>query len=448
MLAISNISKDFHINGKRLSILKDINIDVNSGEVLVILGMSGCGKSTLLKIIAGLVLPDSGQVLLEKKSIIAPTPEIGIVFQSYTVFPWMTVLKNIESGLNHSYIKNEDRVLRARKFLDLVGLSQYANVWPRTLSGGMQQRVALARTYAMNPKILLMDEPFGALDALTRRSMQKEFLHLHSSEKKLTIFVTHDIDEALIVGDRILILTPWKPARIIAEFDNNKASLNEELRLKKKNEIEVVFRTFEQLFLILAGISPDISDEVYDAGFVDATRKQIISDDNLAKSVKKLLDSWDSLSGWQRQYIANLQLAVLMNNPLYRKEIFEFAINKFFDENYNKAKVQLIFTAFHAGGGISDEYEDKLLPMLDWLGGHLQDFNSACIEYYGNNDEGSIKTLEHRLNDPIYQGALPLYFFNLSYFPEYFKKLKQILNNYANNKRKTIEKAIEIIENF
>lgn len=153
MLSLSNISKEFRLNGTPLPVLRDVSVEVNPGEVLVILGMSGCGKSTLLKIVAGLLSADSGQVLLEGTPITSTNPEIGIVFQSYTVFPWMTVLKNIESGLNHSVIRSEERQARARTFLDLVGLSEFANAWPSTLSGGMQQRVALARTYAMNPKV-------------------------------------------------------------------------------------------------------------------------------------------------------------------------------------------------------------------------------------------------------------------------------------------------------
>lgn len=451
MLSLSNVSKDFRLNGAPLPVLRDINIEVKPQEVLVILGMSGCGKSTILKIAAGLLSSDSGQVLLDGKPVTSPNPEIGIVFQSYTVFPWMTVLKNIESGLNHSYIKSEERLTRAKKFLDLVGLSDFANAWPSTLSGGMQQRVALARTYAMNPKVLLMDEPFGALDALTRRSMQREFLHIHSSEKKATIFVTHDIDEAITVGDRIMVLSA-RPARIVAEFINPKNDAAQEpsdlARLALKNRIGAIFRTFEDISLIMSGLTPDISDDINKAEYIDAIRNQIIKDNNLAESVRKCLDSWDNLTVSQRQYITNLLLGVIRNNDSYRKEIFDFAIEKFQAEQDTNLKIQLIFTTFHAGGGISNEYEDKLEPMIDWIISHLHDYDSACKGYYGKNNEEAIARLEKRLNDPLYRGALPLYLFNLRSFPEYRGHVLRTLDKFSDDKRITMIKTINMIKEF
>ena len=415
MLSLSNISKEFRLNGTPLPVLRDVSVEVNPGEVLVILGMSGCGKSTLLKIVAGLLSADSGQVLLEGTPITSTNPEIGIVFQSYTVFPWMTVLKNIESGLNHSVIRSEERQARARTFLDLVGLSEFANAWPSTLSGGMQQRVALARTYAMNPKVLLMDEPFGALDALTRRSMQKEFLHIHSSEKKATIFVTHDIDEAISVGDRIIVLSA-RPGQIVAEFINPKYDAAQEsndlARLALKNKIGAIFSTFEDISLIMSGLTPDISDDINKAEYVDAIRNQIIRDNTLAASVLKCLDSWENLTISQRQYITNLLFGVIRNNKSYQKEIFDFAIAKFGTERDTNLKVQLIFTAFHSGGGISEEYESKLVPMIDWIGNHLKEYDFACKGYYGKNTEEAIERLEKRLDDPLYMGLF-LYIFSI-----------------------------------
>jgi len=444
MLAISNISKDFRMNGATLPVLRDINIEVNPGEVLVILGMSGCGKSTLLKIVAGLLASDTGHVLLDGKLVTSPNPEIGIVFQIYTVFPWMTVLKNIESGLNHSTIKSEERQTRAKAFLNLVGLSEFANSWPSTLSGGMQQRVALARTYAMNPKVLLMDEPFGALDALTRRSMQREFLHIHSAEKKATIFVTHDIDEAITVGDRIVVLSS-RPARIVAEFvnprnDNSKESADLS-RIALKKRISAIFQTFEDISLIMSGLTPDISDDIYKAEYVDAIRGQIIKDNNLAESVLKCLESWDNLTISQRQYITNLLLGVIRNNESYRKEIFDFVVEKFKTERDNNLKVQLIFTAFHAGGGISEEYENRLVSMIDWIGSHLQEFDAACKGYYGKSDEEAGERLEKRLDDPLYKGALPLYLFNLRCFSGYAGNIIDTCSA-----TKTTRKALEILK--
>lgn len=448
MLALSNISKDFQMNGATLPVLRNINIKVNPGEVLVILGMSGCGKSTLLRIVAGLVGSDAGKILLDGNPVTSPNPEIGIVFQSYTVFPWMTVLKNIESGLNHSVIKSEERQARARTFLNLVGLSDFANAWPSTLSGGMQQRVALARTYAMNPKVLLMDEPFGALDALTRRSMQREFLHIHSSERKATIFVTHDIDEAITVGDRIVVLSS-RPARIVAEFTNPKNDMNKESaelsRVALKNRIGAIFRTFEDISLIMSGLTPDISDDINKAEYVDAIRGQIIKDDNLAESVLKCLESWDNLTISQRQYITNLLLGVIRNNELYRKEIFDFAVEKFETESDFSLKVQLIFTAFHAGGGISEDYENRLVSMIDWVGNHLEEYDSTCKGYYGKNDEEAIERLEKRLDDPLYKGALPLYIFNLRSFSEYRDKFTKTIEKFSHDHRKTVKGTVALM---
>jgi len=449
MLSLSGISKEFSLNGTPLPVLRDVSIEVNPGEVLVILGMSGCGKSTLLKIVAGLLPADSGQVLLEGTPITSPNPEIGIVFQSYTVFPWMTVLENIESGLNHSVIRSEERQARARTFLDLVGLSEFANAWPSTLSGGMQQRVALARTYAMNPKVLLMDEPFGALDALTRRSMQKEFLHIHSSEKKATIFVTHDIDEAITVGDRIIVLSA-RPGQIVAEFINPKNDVAQEsndlARLALKNRIGAIFSTFEDISLIMSGLTPDISDDINKAEYVDAIRNQIMRDNTLATSVVKCLDSWENLTISQRQYITNLLLGVIRNNESYRKEIFDFAIAKFETERDINLKVQLIFTAFHAGGGISEDYENRLVSLIDWIGRHLQEYDTACKGYYGKTDEEAIERLEKRLDDPAYKGALPLYLLNLRSFSDYRIKLKETVKKYLDHERKTIMKTGEVIK--
>lgn len=450
MLTISKVSKTFQLNEKPLSVLRDINLTVNPGEVVAVLGMSGCGKSTLLKIIAGLLAPDCGQILLKDEPINSPTPEIGIVFQNYTAFPWMSVIKNIESGLIHSNINTVERKDRAKQFLDLVGLSEFADVWPSTLSGGMQQRVALARTYAMNPKILLMDEPFGALDSLTRRVMQREFLHIHSSQRKATIFVTHDIDEALTVGDRIVFLS-LNPARIIAEFPNpknyNTEKIDEESRNDLKNKISTVFRTFEDISSIMSGLTPDISDDVNKVVYVDAIRKQIVNDDALAKQVVSSLRAWDNMLCAQKQYIANLLLGVIANSDSHRKEILDFTLMQFKKEHDITLKVQLIFTAFHAGGGIL-EYEDKLVELIGWIENHLNEFDAVCNDYYGSNREEAIKKLEKRLEDPIYGGSLPLYLFNLRSFFEYRDSLAKTLEKYDYKNRKTVKEAVYFLKNY
>ena len=453
MLSISKISKIFELDGAPFQVLKDIDIEINPGEVVVVLGMSCWCKSTLLKIIAGLLAADSGQILLEGEAIFSPTPAIGIVFQNYTVFPWMSVSKNIEAGLSHSGTKKAERQIRAKEFLKLVGLSEFANAWPSTLSGGMQQRVSLARTYAMNPKVLLMDEPFGALDALTRRTMQKEFLRIHSAQKKATVFVTHDVDEAIAVGDRIIILSS-RPAQIVAQFKNYKPDSNastltkEYFKIELKNKIATVFRTFEDIAVIMSGLTPDLSEDWNKAVYVDTVRKQIANDDDLAHSVFSSLNAWEEMPFSQRQYVSNLLVAVVRNNNTYRKKIFEFALEKINSEQDSTLKSHLIFTAFHAGGGISEEDENRLIPIIDWIEEHLHAFDSACAAYYGDNGQEATRKLEQRLADPIYSGAIPLYLFNMRSFPGHEEILSAILEKYSCDGRKTVRKAVEVINSL
>jgi NitT/TauT family transport system ATP-binding protein len=213
-----DVSKSFQLDGQRLPVLANISFSVEQDEVIALVGQSGCGKSTLLRILAGLIKPDTGQVKLEGQPMSGPSQKLSILFQNYTVFPWMTVQGNVEAGLLSSGLSSLERKHKAREYLHLVGLLEFAKALPMTLSGGMQQRAALARTYAANPKVLLMDEPFGALDALTRREMQQQLLRINSEEHKTVIFVTHDIDEAILLATRILVLS-IRPAGIVEVFE-------------------------------------------------------------------------------------------------------------------------------------------------------------------------------------------------------------------------------------
>jgi NitT/TauT family transport system ATP-binding protein len=223
LLECSGICKAFALGDRKLSVLEDVSFAVEPGEVVVLVGKSGCGKSTLLRILAGLLAPDAGTVLLEGKPLRAPTPRISILFQSYTVFPWMSVRGNVEAGLVHRGLPRRERRRIAAAYLELVGLAEFAEARPSRLSGGMQQRVALARTYAMDPKVLLMDEPFGALDAFTRRDMQQELLRINSQEHKSVVFVTHDIEEAVLLASRILVLSSL-PARVFEVFGRDETA--------------------------------------------------------------------------------------------------------------------------------------------------------------------------------------------------------------------------------
>ena len=195
--------------------LKDINLDIRPGEFICIVGPSGCGKTTLLNIIAALLKPTSGRVLIDDRKIHEPGPDRGVVFQQYAVFPWLTVRQNVEFGLNLSANRQSEAETRriVDHFIELVGLEDFEDSYPKELSGGMKQRVAIARAYAVNPDVLLMDEPFGALDAQTRQFMQESLLKILDQEKKTVFFVTHGVEEATFLASRVVIMST-NPGRI------------------------------------------------------------------------------------------------------------------------------------------------------------------------------------------------------------------------------------------
>jgi len=193
--------------------LQATDLAVDENEFITILGPSGCGKSTLLRIVAGLDVPTAGQVLLDGRRIEGPGADRGMVFQSYTLFPWLTVLDNVCFGLRERGLPRAQQVEVAQGFLAQVGLAGFANHYPKQLSGGMQQRTALARALANDPRMLLMDEPFGALDHQTRELMQELLLGIWEKQRKTVLFVTHDIDEAVFMGSRVVVMSA-RPGRI------------------------------------------------------------------------------------------------------------------------------------------------------------------------------------------------------------------------------------------
>ena len=197
--------------------LEPTNLSVGNNDFVTILGPSGCGKSTLLRIIAGLDRPTSGRVILDGREVTGPGADRGMVFQSYTLFPWLTVRENIAFGLRERGISEADRGKIADGFIHRVGLSGFENHWPKQLSGGMQQRTAIARALANDPKILLLDEPFGALDNQTRVLMQEMLLGIWERDQKTVLFVTHDIEEAIFLGSRVIVMSA-RPGRIKAEI--------------------------------------------------------------------------------------------------------------------------------------------------------------------------------------------------------------------------------------
>ena len=220
VLSADRVTKAFAVGGRqRLLAIRDLSLSVHEGEFVCILGASGCGKSTLLNIFAGFLRPSSGRVLLHGEPILGIEPRCGMVFQSYALFPWKTVRGNVEFGLKMQGVAAGERRRRAEQFITLVKLNGFEDRYPGELSGGMQQRVSLARILAADPEVLLMDEPFGALDAMTRQVLQEELLRIHEHSRKTTLFITHNIDEALILADRIIVMSA-RPGRVKAELRN------------------------------------------------------------------------------------------------------------------------------------------------------------------------------------------------------------------------------------
>jgi NitT/TauT family transport system ATP-binding protein len=206
---ISHLCREFvRDDGDRVIALSDINLSIADDEFVSFVGPSGCGKTTLLRIIAGLDTATSGDVRVDGSLITGPGQKVGMVFQEYSLFPWRSVLSNVAFGLEMRGIAKDERNEIAKKFIALVGLSQFEQSYPYELSGGMRQRVAIARALATDPDLLLMDEPFGALDAQTRNHMQCELLDIWETKKKTILFVTHSCDEAVFLSDRVVVLSP------------------------------------------------------------------------------------------------------------------------------------------------------------------------------------------------------------------------------------------------
>lgn len=206
-LVVSGVTKEFIIHKKKVQALQEINLTVKHHEFVSILGTSGCGKSTLLRIIGGLEKPSTGEVRVEGRTIKGPGADRGMVFQAYTLFPWLTVEQNIEFGLKERGVPVAERRETTRKYIEVVGLKGFEKAFPKALSGGMKQRVALARALANDPEVLLLDEPFGALDMQTRGLMQELLLNVWQQSPKTIIMVTHDIDEAIFLADRVIVMT-------------------------------------------------------------------------------------------------------------------------------------------------------------------------------------------------------------------------------------------------
>jgi ABC-type nitrate/sulfonate/bicarbonate transport system ATPase subunit len=212
-LDIRHLSKQYTVEGEALRVLNDISLRIAPGEFVSIVGTSGCGKSTLLRLVVGLEDDYEGEILLDGQRIVGTSLDRGIVFQEHRLFPWLTVEDNIALGLLNASLTEGQKRMQVREHIELVGLQGFEKAWPHQLSGGMAQRVAIARALVNRPEILLLDEPFGALDAMTRAHLQQELLRIWQAEGITTILVTHDVEEAVFLGDKVVVMEP-RPGRI------------------------------------------------------------------------------------------------------------------------------------------------------------------------------------------------------------------------------------------
>lgn len=212
-ISVREVSKTFPLKDQEFVALDRVSLDLAENEFVTVVGPSGCGKSTMMNILAGLETPSGGAALVDGQVVSGPGPERGVIFQQYALFPWLTVRQNVEFGLKVARVPKKERAERANYFIRMVGLEQFADALPKMLSGGMKQRCAIARAYAVNPSILLMDEPFGALDALTRVRLQEQLLETWSQERRTVMFITHDVDEAVFLANRVVVMAA-RPGRI------------------------------------------------------------------------------------------------------------------------------------------------------------------------------------------------------------------------------------------
>lgn len=245
-LELVNVSKGFGDGTSRTEILKDINLKINDGEFVAIVGFTGSGKTTLLKMMAGLLSPDTGEIKFRGTPVTGPDKRRGVVFQNYSLLPWYTVFQNIMLAVREVYPRwtNEKRSAHVMKYIGMVNLSHATHKRPAELSGGMRQRVSLARTLSMNPDMLLMDEPLGALDAITRGSLQNEIVNIWGRNKTTALLITNDVDEGILMADRIIPLNPGPNATLGPVFQigidrpRDKTAMNDDPRFKQvRNQI-------------------------------------------------------------------------------------------------------------------------------------------------------------------------------------------------------------------
>ncbi|UHA72474.1 ABC transporter ATP-binding protein [Paenibacillus sp. 481] len=241
-IVIEQLSKVYMGQKKDTVALQNINLEIVENEFICVVGPSGCGKTTLLNIIGGLEQATSGSVYVDGEAVKGPGKERGVVFQQYALFPWKTVIQNVEFGLKLAGFDKKTRLAKAEKYVEWVGLKDFMHAYPKELSGGMKQRVAIARAYAVEPKVLLLDEPFGALDAQTRAQLQEDLIQTWEKEKKTCFFITHDVEEAVLLANRVIIMgaRPGKIKEIIhipLPYPRNQLTKLEDSFIRLKNEV-------------------------------------------------------------------------------------------------------------------------------------------------------------------------------------------------------------------
>ncbi len=217
-ISVRDVRKTFPMGREEFVALGGVSLDIADNEFVTLVGPSGCGKSTLLNILAGLEEPTAGSALIDGAPVAGPGPDRGVIFQQYALFPWLTVRRNVEFGMRTAGVPKTQRRETAEHFIRMVGLEEFADALPKALSGGMKQRCAIARAYAANPSILLMDEPFGALDALTRVKLQEQLLRTWSQDTRTVMFITHDVDEAVFLANRVVVMAA-RPGRVFDVID-------------------------------------------------------------------------------------------------------------------------------------------------------------------------------------------------------------------------------------
>lgn len=235
-IVYDDVSMTFGRGDSRVEALSPTNFEIGDQEFLMIVGPSGCGKSTLLHITAGLMKPTTGEVRLDGRPIAGPGPDKALVFQNFSLFPWKTVAENVSFGLRINGVAKAERDARIAKYIALTGLSGFENHYPGQLSGGMQQRVAIARSFVMRPRVLLMDEPFAALDAQNRTIMQEELVKVWSEQRTAVLFITHAVEEAVYLADRILVMSR-RPGRVKQVIDVNAVTGGEHWRTRPLNDV-------------------------------------------------------------------------------------------------------------------------------------------------------------------------------------------------------------------